>query len=346
MSSEIACRLYAAHDLRIESYLCPEPAKDEAVVRVLRAGICGSDLHYYHDGGFGTVRVREPIILGHEASGVIEFAPTGSGLKFGQLVSLCPSRPCGDCNYCKNGLERHCQNMRFSGSAMRFPHENGFFRHRVALPAIQCISHTDNVSAQAAATAEPLAVCLHALSFAGDLRGKTVLITGAGPIGAICTALAKNAGAAQVVVTDVQDFPLKIAKKMGADRVINVAAEPDGLDYLSRDKGQVDVVLECSANAHAIAGAIAATRPQGTIVQIGVAGNTALPLNLIVSKEISMHGTHRFDREFARAVEMISAGEIDLTAIVTAVLPVAQAQEAFDMAGDRSRAVKVQLDFS
>jgi L-idonate 5-dehydrogenase len=345
MTHDIACRLYAAHDLRIEELSEPHISENAALIRVARGGICGSDLHYYHDGGFGPIRVREPIILGHEAAGIVEAAPEGSGLQPGQLVSLSPSRPCGTCEFCLAGLERHCLNMRFSGSAMRFPHENGFFRNRLYHPIAQCLPAPEGASAAAIAGAEPLAVCLHALNMAPPLEAQRVLITGAGPIGVICTALARWRGAAEIIVTDVQDFTLDIARRMGADRVVNVAENPDGLADYAQNKGRIDVVLECSANPHAIAQAIGVTRPQGTIVQIGVGGTMPLPLNFIVAKELRFVGTHRFDREFAEAVRMIGSGEIDLSPMVTHVLPAAAAQRAFDLAGDRKQAVKVQLDF-
>ncbi|RNF33693.1 L-idonate 5-dehydrogenase [Paracoccus methylarcula] len=344
--TDIACRLHTAHDLRIEDLPAPEAAPGMAVIRVQRGGICGSDLHYYHDGGFGPVRVREPIILGHEAAGVVEAAPADSALKPGQLVALSPSRPCGECAFCMAGQERHCLEMRFNGSAMRLPHENGLFRTRLAHPVAQCLPLPDYVEAEAAAGAEPLAVCLHALSMAPSLEGQRVLITGAGPIGAICTALAHLHGAAEIIVTDVQDFTLGIAEEMGADRVVNVARDPDGLSDYATGKGRIDVVLECSANQHAIAQAIGVTRPQGSMVQIGVGGTTPLPLNLIVGKELRFFGTHRFDREFAEAVRMIALGEIDLSPMVTQVLPAREAVRAFDLAGDRAQAVKVQLDFA
>lgn len=344
--SDLACRLYAAHDLRIEDQPDPETSPDTAIVRVARGGICGSDLHYYHDGGFGPIRVSEPIILGHEAAGVIESAPEGSGLRPGQLVALCPSRPCGTCEFCRAGLERHCLDMRFNGSALRVPHENGLFRTRIAHPVAQCLPLPDGIGAEAAAGAEPLSVCLHALNVAPPLEGARVLVTGAGPIGAICTALARLRGAAEIVVTDVQDFTLGIAERLGADRVVNVASNPGSLSDLAEGKGRINIVLECSANAHAIAQAIGVTRPQGTLVQIGVAGPTPLPLNQIVGKELRLLGTHRFDTEFAEAVRMIGAGEIDLAPMVTQVLPAREAVRAFDLAGDRAQAVKVQLDFA
>ena len=344
--TDIACRLYAAHDLRIEDAPEAVSGADTAVIRVARGGICGSDLHYYHDGGFGPIRVQEPIILGHEAAGFVEAAPEGSGLKVGQLVALSPSRPCGECEFCLAGQPRHCLNMRFNGSAMRMPYEQGFFRGRISHPVAQCLPLPEGATPADAAGAEPLAVCLHALNMAPSLKDQRVLITGAGPIGAICTALARLRGAAEIVVTDVQDYTLGIARRMGADRVVNVASDPEGLAGYAAGKGRIDVVLECSANPHAIAQAIGITRPQGTLVQIGVGGTLPLPLNLIVSKELRFHGTHRFDSEFAEAVRMIGAGEIDLSPMVTQVIPAHEAVRAIDLAGNRAQAVKVQLDFA
>ncbi|MGR3416634.1 L-idonate 5-dehydrogenase [Paracoccus sp. (in: a-proteobacteria)] len=342
---DLCCRLHAARDLRVEDGPDARPAPDEALIRVSRGGICGSDLHYYHDGGFGPVRVQEPIILGHEAAGIVEAAPEGSGLVAGQIVALCPSRPCGTCGFCRAGQTRHCLAMRFNGSAMRMPHEQGLFRSRIAHPVAQCLALPEGVGAGAAAGAEPLSVCLHALTLAPPLAGQRVLVTGAGPIGAICVALARLRGAAGIVVTDVEDFTLDVARRMGADRVVNVAETPDALADLAQGKGRIDIVLECSGNSHAIAQAIAATRPQGSIVQIGVAGTIPLPLNLIVAKELRLLGSHRFDAEFAEAVAMIGAGQIELSPMVTQVLPARDAVRAFDLAGDRSRAVKVHLDF-
>ncbi|MCF3973437.1 L-idonate 5-dehydrogenase [Paracoccus salsus] len=344
--TDIACRLHAARDLRLETLTAPQIAPDTALIRLLRGGICGSDLHYYHNGGFGPIRVREPIILGHEAAGVVEAAPEGSGLSVGQLVALSPSRPCGCCKFCRDGQQRHCLDMRFNGSAMRIPHEQGLFRSRVAHPVAQCLPLPQGVGAGAAALAEPLAVCLHAISMAPDLAGRRVLITGAGPIGAICVALARLRHAAQIIVTDVHDFTLGIAKRLGADRAANTARDPAMLGEYATGKGCIDVALECSANPAAIAQAIDLLRPQGTLVQVGVGGQVPVPLNLIVAKELRLVGTHRFDREFAEAVEMIGSGRVDLSPMVTQVIAARDAIGAFDLAGDRSRAVKVQLDFS
>ncbi|BAQ68645.1 L-idonate 5-dehydrogenase [Rhodovulum sulfidophilum] len=340
------CRLHAPHDIRIETLPLDGPAPGEVLVAVGAGGICGSDLHYYHDGGFGPVRVREPIVLGHEAAGTVIALGAGvSGLTEGQMVALNPSQPCGTCLYCQQGMFNHCLEMRFRGSAMRVPHEQGLFRDRIAIGAAQCVPVGPGISLGQAACSEPLAVCLHARRIAGDLTGKTVLVTGAGPIGALCAAVATEGGAAEVVVTDLQDVPLEVALQMGASRIVNIARDPAALEAYAADKGRFDVVFECSAAAPAIAQAIATLRPRGIFVQVGVAGETPVPLNLIVGKEIQVRGTHRFHPEFAEAVAAISSGRIDVRPMISASFPLEDAEAAFEAAGDRTRAVKVHLSF-
>ena len=340
------CCLHDKGDIRIETQPVAAPGPGEALVAIAAGGICGSDLHYYHDGGFGPIRVREPIILGHEAAGtVVEVGPGVDDIAVGARVAVNPSRPCGDCAYCRAGQRIHCLAMRFSGSAMRFPHEQGLFRDRVVVGAEQCVPVGDDVSFTEAACSEPLAVCLHARNRAGDLRGKRVVVTGAGPIGALCAAVSAEAGAAEVVVTDLQDFTLDVVRRMGATRTINVATDPGELDAYAADKGYFDVAFECSGAAPAIRTAVAVLRPNGRLVQVGIAGEVPVPLNFIVSKEINLMGTQRFDTEFADAVAMISERRIDLGPLVTGTFPLDEAEAAFRAAGDRTSAVKVHIAF-
>ncbi|WP_281827491.1 L-idonate 5-dehydrogenase [Jannaschia rubra] len=340
------CRLHARNDLRVETEPATAPGPGQIQVAIGAGGICGSDMHYYQEGGIGTIRVREPIILGHEAAGHVAALGEGvGGPAVGTLVAVNPSHPCGDCRFCREGLPNQCLNMTFLGSAMYLPHAQGLFRDRVNVGAAQCVPVPGDVTLAEAACAEPLAVCLHAARIAGDLAGRRVLVTGAGPIGALCTAAAAEAGAAEIVVTDLQDAPLDVARRMGAHRTINVARDPGALDPWKAEKGQFDVVFECSAAAPAIAQAIDCLRPRGRLVQVGMGGPTSLPLNVLVGKEIALLGTFRFDAEFAEAVEMIGTRRIDVRPVVTGTWPLEDAAEAFEAAADRSRSVKVQLRF-
>lgn len=341
------CRLYGPHDIRIERQPVEAPGPGRVLVRVGSGGICGSDLHYYHDGGIGLVRVREPIILGHEVAGTLEAVGDGvDNLAPGDRVALNPSRPCHACRYCREGLHQHCLEMRFYGSAQRFPHEQGGFRDLIVADAFQCEKVGDAATLAEAAVAEPLAVCLHARNQAGDVAGKRVLVTGAGPIGVLTAACCAHAGAAEIVVTDLQDAPLAVARRMGATETVNVAKSPESLDAFFSDKGVFDLAFECSAAAPAAATALKAVRPQGTIVQLGVAGELALPINLLVAKEIAHIGSYRFDAEFAEAVRLIDERAIDVRPMISASYPLEDAAAAFAHAGDRSRGVKIQLTFA
>lgn len=342
-----AAVIHAAHDLRIEEVPLAEPGASEVLVRIGAGGICGSDLHYYHDGGFGVVRVREPMVLGHEIAGVIEKLGSGvSGLKVGQTVAVNPSRPCNACSYCLRGLQMHCLDMRFFGSAMRFPHVQGGFRDRLVCDAAQAVVVPDGVDVGEAAFGEPLAVCVHAANRAGPLVGKRVLVTGSGPIGVLAALAARRAGASFICMTDLTDEPLALARRIVADETINVAARADGLQRFEADKGYFDVTFEASGNARAFVNALVVTKPRGVIVQIGVGGEMTIPMNSVVAKEIDVRGTFRFHEEFATAVGYISSRLIDVRPLLSATMPLAEAVQAFELASDRKRAMKVQLSFA
>lgn len=245
--------IHAARDLRLESRDIVKPGPGEVLINVQAGGICGSDLHYYQHGGFGPIQLREPMILGHEVSGLV--AALGAGidnLEIGQLVAISPSRACHSCSYCLQDQKNHCLNMQFYGSAMPFPHIQGAFQQQLIAGATQCV-RAEGLTASQAAMAEPLAVCLHAIAQAGDLRGKTVLITGCGPIGCLSVLAARHAGAARIVATDLSDYTLKMALTCGADLALNTLTAPSALQPYQAEKGQIDIHLECSGAASALA---------------------------------------------------------------------------------------------
>ena len=337
--------IHGPHDLRLEPRAPDALGPGQVRLRLAQGGICGSDLHYYHNGGFGAVRLREPMVLGHEVSAhVVESGPQVTGLVPGQLVAVSPSRPCGTCRYCREGLPNQCLNMRFYGSAMPFPHIQGAFREDLVADASQCVDAT-GLSAAQAAMAEPLAVTLHATARAGSLMGKRVLVTGCGPIGVLSILCARRAGAAEIVATDLSDYTLALAAQVGADRAINMRDAPDGLAGYSADKGHFDVLYECTGAVQALAAGITALRPRGVIVQLGLGGDMALPMMAITAKELELRGSFRFHDEFAVGVDLMRKGLIDVAPLITQTLPLDQAEQAFQLASDRTQAMKVHIAF-
>ena len=338
--------IHAARDLRIEDRDAPAPGPGQVQVAIAAGGICGSDLHYYQHGGFGTVRLREPMVLGHEVSGHVTALGDGvAGLAVGQLVAVSPSRPCGTCRYCLQAMPNQCLNMRFYGSAMPFPHIQGAFRQVLVADAAQCVP-ADGLSPGQAAMAEPLAVCLHATNRAGPMLGRSVLVTGCGPIGVLSILCARRAGADRIVACDLSDFTLAMARQAGADEVVNLKDTPDGLTPFAADKGTFDLLYECSGAQAALVSAIGALAPGGIILQLGLGGDMTLPMQTITAKELDLRGSFRFHPEFATGVSLMQKGLIDTAPYNTHTLPLARATEAFDTAADRTRAMKTQIDFA
>ncbi len=338
--------IHAARDLRVEEREATVPGPGEVRITLAIGGICGSDLHYYNHGGFGAVRLKEPMILGHEVSGhVSALGEDVSGLSVGDLVAVSPSRPCGNCQYCRKGLHNHCENMRFYGSAMPFPHIQGAFRQTLVADAEQCV-RADGLTPGEAAMAEPLSVCLHAARRAGEILGKRVLVTGSGPIGTLCVLAARASGAGEIVVTDISDEALAFAERVGADRTINTATHNDGLAKYAEGKGYFDILFECSGAAQALAGAIPALRPRSVIMQLGLGGDMTLPVQAMTAKELDLRGSFRFHEEFAMAVQLMQSGKIDVTPLISHTLDLEDVVEGFELASDRARAMKVQLVFN
>ena len=340
--------LHKAGDVRVEEREVGEIGPDQVLLHVGAGGLCGSDIHYFWEGGIGAIRVTEPIILGHEASGTVEAVGANvRAVKPGDRVAIDPSRPCGTCRFCLEGMMNQCENMDFHGSAMRKPHSQGLFRDHIIVAERQCLPVGDKVSLAEAACMEPLSVALHAVNQAGPLMGRRVLVTGSGPIGALTVAAAQLAGALEIIATDIADAPLKITARMGASDTINSARQPDRLaTSFSAHKGWFDAAFECTGVGAVLPSLFPVVRPGGTIVQVGVMGETAIPINALVGKELNLRGTHRANGEYALAAALIRAGRVDVKPILTATLPMDRAAEAFNLVRDRTTQMKVQLSFA
>ena len=339
--------IHSPGDLRVEDYPTPAVAPGQVRVRIRTGGICGSDLHYYQHGGFGAIRIQQPMVLGHEVAGVLdEVAPDVIHLAIGDRIAVNPSHPCGQCRFCQLGLQNHCLDMRYFGSAMRMPHMQGAFRQEIVVGTSQAYKLADGVSDAEGAMAEPLAVALHAVNRAGPLLGRKVLVTGCGPIGAMVIIAARRAGATVIVATDVVGQPLRKVLKVGADEAINVAESPEALARYAVEKGQFDVLFEASGNERALRAAFDVVRPRGVVVQVGLSGSElTLPFNTIVAKEFDIRGAFRFHEEFGVAVDLINKGLVDLKPLISATLPYRDAGRAFALAADRTQSMKVILNF-
>ncbi len=337
--------IHAANDLRIEDRDMEAPGPGQVAIKLAAGGICGSDLHYFNHGGFGTIRLREPMILGHEVAGhITEIGKGVDGLRVGQLVGVSPSRPCHACRYCREAMFNQCLNMRFYGSAMPFPHIQGAFREFLVADASQCVP-ADGLSAGEAAMAEPLAVTLHATRRAGDLLGKSVLVTGCGPIGVLSILSARRAGADLIVATDLSDYTLGLARKAGADITLNTRTSPDALDAYKAEKGHFDVLYECSGAQAALVSALGALKPGATILQLGLGGDMTLPMMQITAKELVLKGSFRFHHEYATAISLMQKGLIDVKPLISETVGLKDALKGFELANDRSKAMKVQIAF-
>jgi L-idonate 5-dehydrogenase len=210
--------------------------------------------------------------------------------------------------------------------------------------ARQCVP-ADGLSSGEAAMAEPLAVTLHATRRAGNMLGKSVLVTGCGPIGVLSILAARRAGADFIVATDLSEYTLAMARRAGADVTINMAATPDALDKFKAEKGTFDLLYECSGAQAALTGAIATLRPGATIMQLGLGGDMTLPMIQITAKELVLKGSFRFHTEYATAISLMQKGLIDVKPLISETVPMNEAVKGFELASNRNKAMKVQIAF-
>jgi L-idonate 5-dehydrogenase len=337
----LTCRIHAKEDLRIEAAEDPQIGPGQVLIRLGAGGICGSDLHYYFEGRNGSFVIREPLIPGHEASGVVaKVGPGVTRVKPGDKIAVSPSHACGHCDYCREGREHLCRNMRFLGSASLYPHVQGMFCEYFVMGEQQCYPVAGDISLGELAFAEPLAVALHAVNRGPVLVGKSVLITGAGTIGCLTVIAARLAGARQITVSDVIDRPLTTATEVGADRTIR--ADRDAGELVAP---QFDVAYEVSGSFAALKACVAAVKRGGTVVQVGTLPHEPLPfvVNEIMSKELDLKGAFRWGIEFDWAVDYLSSRRVDVRPLLSGQFPLQDAVKAFELAKDKTRSTKVQV---
>lgn len=341
----LSATLFGAEDLRVVETPPAPLAPGMVRVRFGAGGICGSDMHYFRHGRTGDFVVTAPLVLGHEIAGVIdEVADGATGLAPGDRVAVNPSRWCGRCGPCRDGRENLCEGIYFMGSASRTPHMQGGFASLFEATPAQCVKVSDRTPLPAAALAEPLAVCLHAVGRAGQVEGRRGLVIGAGPIGLLTMLAARLAGMAEIAVADIARAPLAVAERLGADRVVDASGGQEAFAELA-EAWPFDVAFEVSGTPAGLAAALRHVRRGGTVVQVGnlPGGEVPVPANAVMAREIDLKGSFRFGREFHDAVRLIDEGQVDVLPLVTAERPLSAAPDAFRLALDRSRSVKVVL---
>ncbi len=325
--------LHYAHDIRLEDRATPRPGPHEVLVEVGAVGVCGSDIHYYEEGRIGRYVVERPLVLGHEAAGVV----VGCGSEAqrhmpGQRVAIEPGVPCLHCRECRTGRYNLCPHVRFFAT----PPVDGAFTHYVTIHEDFAHPLPDAVSDVEGALLEPLSVALWAV-WKGRVRaGDAVLVTGAGPVGLLTTQVAHAAGA-QVTVTDVAEDRLALARRLGAARTIDVRTEP-----LATSGVAADVLLECSGHPAAVSDGIGAVRPAGRAVLVGIwpEPEFSLPVQTIQNREIEVTGTFRYANTYPSAIELVASGAVNLEALVTSHHGLAQVEQALTAARDNPSAVK------
>lgn len=343
-----AVTVHGKDDLRVEEVAEPHPGPGQVLVAMQWGGICGSDISYWHKGFSGTAVLQEPLVLGHEVSGRIERigeqaqqAMDELGLRVGDPVTVHPATLVGDHDVPAELSERTnlWPEVRYFGSAAFFPHEQGGFGTHRAVRPDQLRRIPDGVALKAAALAEPFGVALHAVSQAGDIDGRSVLVNGCGPIGALAVAAALRAGARRIVAADLSAASLEIARQMGAHETVDLSAG-------QQLPAEVDVAIEASGAPAALAGVIAAVRRGGTIVQVGnlPGGEVPVALGGIVTREITYRGSYRFVDEISDALRLMAEG-VDVSPLMTHEVTLADALHGFELAADRSTgSSKVMID--
>lgn len=337
--------VHGAGDLRVEERPDPVAGPGEVVVAMEWGGVCGSDVSYWKNGASGTAVLRGPLVLGHEVAGrVVASGPGVTGWEPGVPVTVHPAQA-ADGSVLPQRLggrtNLHSQ-VRYFGSAAFHPHTDGGFSELRAVRAEQLRRLPDGVSTEQGALAEPLAVAMHAVNRAGRIgagvRGRDVLVNGAGPIGCLVVAAARHAGATSVTAADLSASSLAVAKDLGADRVLDIGSG----DRLPED---CELVFEASGAPAALGGVLRATARGGTLVQVGNLPGTPAPAALgdLVTREITWVGAYRFVEEIGDALAALRDG-LDVSPVVTHRFGIEQAGEALAAAaGPDSSKVLIRL---
>jgi L-iditol 2-dehydrogenase len=318
--------------IRADMAAVPQPGPDQVLIEIAAVGICGSDVHYYEQGRIADFVVEEPLVLGHEASGVIR--AIGSNVadrSIGQRVALEPQETCGRCKQCLAGRYNLCPAVQFYAT----PPVHGAFAQYVVLDSSRAHPIPDTMSNEAGALIEPLSVGVWANRKAAVEPGDRVLVTGAGPVGLLAADVARARGG-WVAVSDTNAYRLQVARDRGAAAVIDVTAGSP-----RHQQGEFDVILECSGAAPAVAGAFEAAAPAARIVLIGMGAATMeLPVGLIQARELQVTGVFRYANCYPAAIALAASGAVDLDSLVTARFGLEEVADALTAAKREPKTLK------
>ena len=316
-------RLHARRDIRLHAEPEPQPGPDEELVQVTAVGLCGSDLHWFEDGGIGDATLSRPLVLGHEIGGVI-----CSGPRQGTRVAIDPADPCGRCGVCLAGSAHLCATLRFCGHSTT----DGGLRGRMAWPSRLLHPIPASITDSDAPLLEPLGVVLHAVDLGRVTPGMSAGVYGAGPIGLLLIRLLAAIGVSPIVATDLLEHRLRAAMEMGASQALLASPGLPAKDVAARTWPEVDVAFETAGADDAVDTAIASVRPGGRVVLVGIppSDHTSFSASTARRKELTLLLSRRMTgADLPRAIRLVASGVVDLSSIVSASYPLARSTEAF-----------------
>ena len=319
-----AALLHGVRDLRLGEIPNIAPKEDEVLLRTKAVSVCGSDLHYYLEGGIGDAKIREPMVLGHEfAAEVVDERAKQFGLEMGMLVAVDPASPCGRCEWCERGHHNLCPNVKFTGAP---PYDGALSEYLSAKPEL-IFPVPEGFDPDTTALLEPLGVAIHALDLASLKPMESVAVLGAGPIGLLLMQVARHSGAGELFVIDPLEYRAEAAKGLGADKV---AQSHMAIDEWTRGRG-VDVVLEATNSPLGPQHAAEAVRIGGRLVLVGIPDGDRFTLtaSLVRRKGLSIKFSRRMGNVYPRSIEMVARGLVQLKPLVTHRYTLSQTQEAF-----------------
>ena len=331
METMKAAVLHGKKDIRIEDVPMPNVGKNDALIQIKAVGICGSDVHYYEHFGMGdSYKLTEPQILGHEASGeIVAIGEDVVDFKIGDRVTIEPGETCFQCPQCKSGHYNLCKNVHFLST----PFEKGAFAQYLVMPTYLLFKIPNELSYEIACMAEPLSVGIHACRLAQVMVGKSVLILGAGPIGLLSLIAARAYGATNIIVADIQDYKLELAKKYGAKHIIN-SSKNNIMEEINKltDNIGVDCCIETAGSSITHKQTVQVTRAGGIISLVGITKEMEVPISTfdIIDKEITIKGVFRYTNTYKTAIEILNSGIIDFNQMITAKYPLDMVKDALE----------------